>query len=155
MIDREVLRKPEPGRIERVFLEELERHGIQHGSYNLPDWKESAEGLQDLLDRLFRHTPPTALIIGEVSTFIAAQLHLAQRGILAPRNVSLICDDPDPVFAWCRPTVAHIHWDGNTIGRSAVRWAANVARGKDDRRCSFTKANFVEGGTMGPAPNRR
>ncbi|BCX48832.1 hypothetical protein HAHE_27400 [Haloferula helveola] len=155
MIDREVLRKPEPGRIEKVFLEELDRHGIKHGSYNLPDWREDAEGLQELLDRLFRHTPPTALIVGESSTFIAVQQHLAQRGILAPRDVSLVCDDPDPVFAWCRPTVAHIHWDGSPLARRAVRWAANVARGKEDRRRSFTKAKFVEGGTIGPPPKNQ
>ena len=155
MIDREVLRKPEPGRIERIFLEELSAHGIRHGSYNLPDWRETAEGLGELLDKLFLHTPPSALIIGEAPTFVAAQTHLAQRGILAPRDVSLICDDPDPVFAWCRPSVAHIHWDGSPIARRAVRWAANVARGKDDRRRGFTKAVFVEGGTIGPTPGQQ
>ncbi len=152
MISPAVLRKPEPARIPRVFLDALESHGIQHGAYNLPGWDENAEGLQELLARLFQHTPPTALFIVEAATFISVQQHLAQRGILAPRDVSLICDDPDPIFAWCRPTVAHIHWDASPIARRAVRWAANVARGKTDLRCSFTKAEFVEGGTMGPAP---
>ncbi len=152
MISPAVLRKPEPARIPRVFLDALETHGIQHGTYNLPDWDENAEGLQELLKRLFRHTPPTALFTVESSTFIAVQQHLAQRGILAPRDVSLICDDPDPIFALCRPTIAHIHWDGSPFARRIVRWAANVARGKTDLRCSFTKAEFVEGGTMGPAP---
>jgi hypothetical protein len=32
-----------------------------------------------------------------------------------------------------------------------VKWAENVARGRDDRRQSFTKAGFIEGGTIGPA----
>ena len=36
--------------------------------------------------------------------------------------------------------------------RRIVRWADNVARGKDDRRQTLTKAEFVEGGTIGPVP---
>jgi hypothetical protein len=31
-----------------------------------------------------------------------------------------------------------------------VRWADNVARGKDDRRMARIAAEFVEGGTIGP-----
>jgi hypothetical protein len=36
-----------------------------------------------------------------------------------------------------------------------VRWAGNVARGKDDRQQTEFKAEFVEGGTIGPAPRGR
>lgn len=152
LVARAVQRKPRPGKFEQLFLDELAAHGIQAGPYNLPEWKETAEGLQELLDRLFLHTPPTALIIEEASTLIAAQQHLSQRGILAPRDVSLVCDDPDPIFSWCRPTVAHIHWEGSPVARRAVRWAANIARGKEDRRTSFTQAKFIDGGTIGPVP---
>lgn len=154
MIAREVRRKPKPGWTEQLFLDELEAHGIQHGAYNMPDWDETAEGLGAALDNMFRFTPPTALIIQESITFIAVQQHLGRKGILAPRDVSLICDDPDPAFSWCLPSIAHIHWDGSPIARRAVRWAANVARGKEDRHCGFTKARLVMGGTMGPTPDK-
>ena len=60
---REDRRKPTPGFLERLFLDELEKHGIHTGAYHLPDWKDSAEGLQDLLNSLFRHTSPTAMLI--------------------------------------------------------------------------------------------
>jgi hypothetical protein len=33
-----------------------------------------------------------------------------------------------------------------------VRWTTNVARSKEDRRQSLTKAEFIEGGTVGVAP---
>jgi hypothetical protein len=36
-----------------------------------------------------------------------------------------------------------------------VRWANNVARSKDDRRKTLTKAEFVDGGTVGVAPAAR
>jgi DNA-binding LacI/PurR family transcriptional regulator/biotin operon repressor len=155
MLARRVRRKPRPGNFEQVFLDEMEALGIPTGNYNLPDWRESVEGFHQFLEALFQHTPPTALILQEAPAFIAAMQHLAQGGIVAPRDVSLICDDPDPAFAWCRPSVAHIRWDSRRWARRIVRWVDNVAHGKDDWRQSFTKARFVEGGTIGPAPKGR
>ena len=64
--------------------------------------------------------------------------------------VSLFCSDPDPAFAWCEPTISHIAWDSRPVVRRVVRWAANVSHGRDDRRQTLTKAEFVEGGTVGP-----
>ena len=151
MLTHEERRKPSPGFSERAFLAELEFLGIPTGPYNLPDWQDDMTGFHRCLDSLFQHTPPTALLIDEMQLFIAAQQHLAQRGFLAPRDVSIFCLDPDPAFAWCQPSVAHIHWDPRPLVRRITRWADHVARGKDDRRQSLTKAEFVEGGTIGPA----
>jgi DNA-binding LacI/PurR family transcriptional regulator len=151
MLAREMRRKPEPGRFEKSFLDELELQGIPIGQYNLPNWEESPDGLSKCLDSLFSHTPPTALIVQEMPMFIAAQQHLAQRGILAPRDVSMICSDPHVAFAWCKPTVAHLRWDSAPWSNRIVRWAHNVGRGKTDLRQSFTKTVFVDGGTIGPA----
>jgi len=36
-----------------------------------------------------------------------------------------------------------------------MHWADNVAHGKDDRRQTFTKAEFIEGGTVGPVPGNQ
>ena len=80
-----------------------------------------------------------------------AQQYLAQRGILAPRDVSLICGDPDPAFDWCSPSVAHIRWDARVAVRRIVNWTDNVARGKDDRRQLAIKSSFVDGVTVGEA----
>lgn len=150
LLEREERRKPEPGYPERILLAELKALGVQVGPYNLPDWQDNREGLHQLLDSMFRHTPPTALLIDEPYLFAATQQHLARRGILAPEDVSLVCTDPDPTFAWCQPTVAHIRWDSRAVVRRIVRWANNVARGKNDRRKSFSNSEFVEGGTIGP-----
>jgi DNA-binding LacI/PurR family transcriptional regulator len=144
-------RLPVPGTVERAILEEMATHGIETGAFNLPDWEETSEGFHRCLKELFRHTPPTALIIDEAPFFVAALQFLAGRGLRVPENVSLVCTDADPAFAWCEPTIAHIRWDGRPVVRRVVRWAANVSHGKDDRRQTLTKAEFVEGGTIGPA----
>jgi len=152
LLVRESQRAGGAGQSERAVFEEMAAHGLPSGPYNLPDWEDTSEGFQRVLEELFRVTPPTALIVDEPFLFHAAKDHLAQRGILAPAQVSLICRDPDPTFAWCKPSVAHIRWDSRPVVRRVVRWAANVAHGKDDRRQTLTKAEFVDGGTVGPVP---
>lgn len=150
MLAREERRKPKPALVEQLFLDELAAHGITPGPYNLPDWEDHPAGFHACLDALFRHTPPTALIIVEPKLFTAAQQHLARKGIVAPEQVSLVCDDPDPTFTWCDPPVSHIRWDSRPVVNRVVRWAGNIARGRDDRRQSFATAEFIEGGTIGP-----
>ena len=144
-------RAPGPGDAERAVLEEMAEHGLATGPYNLPDWDDTPEGFLRILDGLFSVTPPTALIIDEPFLFHAAKHHLAQRGIVAPAQVSLICTDPDPTFAWCRPSIAHLHWDSRPVVRRTVRWVNNMAQGKDDQGQTLTKIELVEGGTIGTA----
>jgi DNA-binding LacI/PurR family transcriptional regulator/biotin operon repressor len=151
LIARRMRRLPEPGETEKAFLKELDAHGITPSPYNLPDWAESVDGLHARLDSLFRVTPPTALIIDEAPLFAAVQQFLAQRKILVPQDVSLICTDADATFAWCKTSIAHMRWDSQPLVSRIVRWAANVSRGKKDLRQTVTPAKFVPGGTIGRA----
>jgi hypothetical protein len=154
LVCRRQRRLPQPGHPERAFLDELAAHGIPTGPFNLPDWEESKTGFVTLLDSLFGATPPTALILDESFLFNAAFHYLAKRGLRVPQDVSLVCTDDDSDFAWCEPSVAHIRWDYRPVVRRVVRWAANVSHGKDDRRQTLTKAEFVAGGTIGTAKDR-
>lgn len=151
LIVRRIRRYPELGLFERAFVNELQRHKVPFSSFNLPDWEESREGFHELLRSLFRVTPPTALIIDEAPFFVAAQQYMAGRGIRVPQQVSMICTDADPAFEWCSPPISHICWDSGPVVRRVVRWAAAVSRGVDDRRHFSFPAEFVEGGTTGPA----
>lgn len=150
LLCREQRRLPRPGKPERAFLEELVSTGIQISKFHLPDWDESKEGFATLLDSLFGPTPPTALIVDEPFLFNAAYYFLATRGLKVPEDVSMICTDNDPAFAWCQPSVAHISWDYRPIARKVARWVNSVSRGNNDRRQTLTKAEFVEGNTIGP-----
>ena len=152
MICRSERRKPGPGVTERVLLEELAAHGIPTSEYNLPDWEETREGLQELLSSLFRVTPPTALIIGSGEFFIATQQFLTKQGIRVPEQVSLISLSSDPNFDWCTPSIAHIRWESGPVVRRLVQWATNVTRGRKDLKQTVTPAEFISGGTIGPAP---
>ncbi len=109
----------------------------------------------ELLRNLFQHTPPTALIVDESIFLVAMMLFLLSRRLQVPEDVSLICTDNDPHFTWCRPSVAHIQWETAPVVRRALRWADNVARGKKDIRQKVVNAEFIEGGTIGPATAKR
>jgi hypothetical protein len=144
-------RYPLPGHPERFFLRTLGAAGIVVGDYHFPYWEDTRDGFHRCLETLFNGSPPTALLVQEAILFATVQQFLAARGIRVPQDVSLVCDDPDPAFAWQLPTVAHIDWRAAPCVTRLLRWAENTALGKDDRRHALAKATFVPGGTVGPA----
>jgi DNA-binding LacI/PurR family transcriptional regulator/biotin operon repressor len=150
LLTRKRRRLPQPGNFERAFLEALVAHGIEPGPYHLPDWEETIDDLHARMEALFRLTPPTALILDEAPFFVAAQHFLARRGLSVPEHVSLVCNDADPAFDWCKPPVSHIRWDSGPVVRRILKWASNLSRGKTDLRQTLTPAEFVRGGTVGP-----
>lgn len=152
LVAKRVRRMPKPGRSEQAFLTELATHGIPVSDYNLPDWAETTDGLHELLDSLFRVTAPTAMIIDEAPLFAAVQQFLAGRGLRVPHQVSLVCTDGDPTFAWCKPAISHIRWDAGPVLRRIVRWAAKVSIGRADAKQTLSPAEFVRGGTIGQCP---
>jgi DNA-binding LacI/PurR family transcriptional regulator len=145
-------RQPTLGNTERAFLDELAAHGIVTGDYNLPDWENSPEGFTTLLKGLFRHTPPTALIVYEIPWAISAAQFLGQNGIRIPTDVSLISSEYDVSLAWCHPPVAHIRWDSELIIRRIVRWVDAVRKGRADLRTINFPAVFVPADSIGPVP---
>jgi DNA-binding LacI/PurR family transcriptional regulator len=153
-LTRRALRIPHRAPILQTFLDELAAHGIPTGEFNLPDWEEDLDGFHRLLNNLFQHTPPTALIVDESIFLVATMQFLQSRRLQVPEDISLICTDGDPHFTWCRPSIAHIQWDTAPVVRRALRWADNVARGKQDTRQKVVNAEFFEGGTIGPAPGK-
>lgn len=152
LIAREERRKPTPGLMERRFLEELGRLGVEVGPYNLPDWENDRRGFRRCMDSLFRHTPPSALLLGEPALFFATQQYLSHKGLSAPRDVSLVSLDDHPAFEWFEPQVSHVRTATRTLVPRVARWAENVAKGREDRRETLIRSVFIEGGTIGPAP---
>jgi len=152
MLARPSRRLPTPGMQERAFLDALHEAGMMTGSYNLPAWDGTVEGVHMILNEVFRLTPPSAIIVDEPQIFVSVQNDLARRGILAPDKVSLVAADQDAYFDYLRPSVAHISYDTEPWARRITKWAKNIALGIEDRRQTLTKATFVKGDTIGPPP---
>lgn len=152
MLADERLRKPQPAKPIEHFLDELQARGIPAGPYHLPDWSPGPDGLRKCLESLFRISKPTALIMDEAEMVPAVLQFLGQRQLSVPDHISLACLDDASFFHWMNPGMAHLALDSGPWIRRAVRWAENVAAGAEDHRKAISKARFVEGGTMGPAP---
>lgn len=153
-IARSERRKPKLPLPEQAFLQELEAHGITTGSYHLPEWASRIPDFHRCLESLFGKTPPTAMIIDESVHFLAAQLFLARKGIVAPRDVSMICLDPDQAFSWCDPMISHIAWNRKQFIGSVSSWVNAVSAGDLSIRRMMVRAKFMEGGTIGPVGKR-
>lgn len=153
-IARSERRKPTLPKTEQAFLEELESHGITTGSYHLPEWASRIPDFHRCLESLFGKTPPTAMIIDESVHFLAAQLFLARKGIVAPRDVSMICLDQDQAFSWCDPMISHIAWNRKQFIGCVSNWVNAISAGDHNIKRMMVRAKFMEGGTIGPVPKR-
>jgi DNA-binding LacI/PurR family transcriptional regulator len=136
-----------------IFLREMEAAGIAISSYHCPVLEPGLENFRRTLDSLFAVSPPTALYIDEAPLALAAQSHLARRGILAPRDVSLACIGWHPGFAYTVPEISRVEFDGDALVRRVLRFAMNVERRRKDKTATWVKSKFVEGGTIGPPPS--
>lgn len=154
LMAREERRHPYPGHVEAKFLEALEHHGITPGAFHLPEWKDDPGSFHKCLESLFEHTPPTALIFDEAQFYVAGLQHLAQMKLSPPGDVSLVSCDNHAIFDWCRPSVSHIQWGGDPIVDRVILWLRQIAKGINQRKAWFTPAEFIEGGSIGPAPDR-
>jgi DNA-binding LacI/PurR family transcriptional regulator len=150
LIVREEFRRPPVGGCELAFLTELETHGIPAGPYNLPEWTETPAGFAQLMESLFRTTPPTAVIVDEACWFIAALAFMVRRGLCVPEQVSLVAGESVPILDMCSPRLAQMRWDNRLMVRRIVRWVDAVRKGNPDRRILNIPAEFVPGGSIGP-----
>ena len=149
---RKQLRFPEPGHVVKAFMEEMSAHGIPVSDYNVPDWEETREGMKILLNSLFRVTPPTAIIIANIQVIPALLQFLGNRRLTVPAQISLVASDDDPSFEWCDPEFSRIRWNSAPAIRRIVRWATAIHCGREDLKQVVYPSEFVEGGTIGPAP---
>jgi DNA-binding LacI/PurR family transcriptional regulator len=149
MLSRGQLKKP-MGAIEKVFLEELEKHHVPHGDYNLPSWENSPDGLRKCIDSLFQITPPDAILVDDWIVYYAIQNYIGHQRGKAFREVLCICTDYHPSFGWCQPGVAHFHWNPLDVVQRVVHWVDNVAKGKDEKNQKLIKAKFIRGGSLLP-----
>jgi len=64
----------------------------------------------------------------------------------------LICCNMAPYFNRYQPTISYVRWNDQLMVNRIGRWANNISQGKEDTRQTLIDAEFIEGGTIGPAP---
>jgi LacI family transcriptional regulator len=96
----------------------------KHGDvdYAVEYHEETVGSICRVVDRLFvRARRPTALFLMPSNDWITASGHLAQRGFLVPRDVSVILAQHEPYLAQCVPEPARYITSANVFAKHLVR----------------------------------
>jgi DNA-binding LacI/PurR family transcriptional regulator len=76
--------------------------------YNLPLFHgETAVDYQAKLKNLFRYTPPSCIILWDLSHYLAASSFFLREGLRIPDDISVILLSQNPLFCNIVPSVAH------------------------------------------------
>lgn len=147
-----VVRHPTPDVIVRAFREELVAAGITPGEYHTPEWEETPEGMNALLESLFRLTPPTALICQPFPATLATLAFCARRGLRIPEDISLMSYRRVETLAWQYPgmRLAHLGTRDIPCTRKMIEWLNSVARGAPENKRIFFPLSLEPGDTLGP-----
>ena len=140
-----------PSSTVNAIMQELATHGISGGSYNLPEFEETPEGLRARLDALFRVTPPTAIFATYPGWMFGVLSYLAARGLKVPDDVSVVCGNEASGFAWTYPQVAHYQHDDVTMVRRIAEWVNHWAQGRSNFKQESLVTRLVEQGSIGRA----
>lgn len=144
-------RLPVPSHTGMAFLNALEECGLPPTSYNLPAWDQTREGLEKLLESLFRITPPTALCFVNPAPYVAALEFFGLKGIRVPQDLSIICMTTGPMFSLMPRSPAHFNWPLDEHVRRVSRWIKCLAKGGSDITQVTFPATFDPGETIAPA----
>lgn len=146
-------RTPTDGRVVKTFREELKAAGLPVGPFNLPDWEESPAGHLKLLRDLFQLTPPTAMIFSDYEPLISAISFAASRGIVIPRDLSMVVMGNDASLDWIVPAPARFDCSNRKILNNLLLWIDQVRKGQGDlREQRLVEARFVPGHSLARAP---
>lgn len=151
MLAETYLLKPTPTSSLTSYLSTLEARGIAATDFNLPHFNDTPEGLEDCLNRLFRVTPPTALIVQHAAYLVAVFSYLMRRGLRVPHDVSVITVSSDPIFRMCLPPLDHFSDPCQEHIDRITCWVNNVAKGLPDIQQVVFDAVHIHGGIVGPA----
>lgn len=136
-----------------AFRKSMAAAGITVGNYHLPQWLETPEGLVELLDGLFRITPPTAILCMDNNSPHGVLNWLARRGLNIPGDISIITRAQGVQANWASPGVRLAYFDSNEASdiRAIRRWTSDALAGRARNERIEVHLHFVPGESLAPA----
>ena len=116
----------DPAAYERV-AKQMGKHfsedkGFFKRRYNFPSFHgETTEDFYAALRELFRYTPPSCLILFDLSHYISVVTFLMERRLRVPDDISLIILGHEPILDVVRPSLAHYSEDAGGMGTKAFQ----------------------------------
>jgi DNA-binding LacI/PurR family transcriptional regulator len=120
---------------------------VRHGVFNLNAGREQARQLLSLRE------PPTAIVAGNDAQAFGVLQVLAERGMRAPADVSVVGFDDVPVAAWATPALTTIRQPLAAMSAAAFRMLRDGETGSEPHHIELATTLVVRDST-GPPPVR-
>ena len=140
---------------EQTFREEFGKRGIPfHASVTMPLWNSDIDQLRRLLcQRLDAPERPTAIILNGLNALIVLYSCLMERRLAVPDDLSVLSIGSDPMMGCFHPAIGYYE----TPYRPLARATADMIRShlqalKSAPAVKLLQTNYVQGGSVGPAP---
>ncbi|BCU78419.1 substrate-binding domain-containing protein [Luteolibacter sp. LG18] len=147
-------RKPEVMvKVREAVRGEFEARGIPYSDlFNVPDVTgDSPRDLHGLIRRLWKFTPPTAVIVNNLRPYLTVFSTCAALGLRVPDHVSLLCLSHSAEMDALEPTPAHFCYPVESLARAVLRALENASAHAADSHL-FPPA-WCPGGSIGPPPS--
>ncbi|WP_338285949.1 substrate-binding domain-containing protein [Luteolibacter sp. LG18] len=106
-----------------AFYREMREAGIAvQPSFHLPVVPGGASGFREMLERLWRWTPPTAFIVQTASQAVEMLCFAGSRGLSVPEDLSVIALCSNPLLRELRPSILGLAVESSKLVPHVVNW---------------------------------
>lgn len=117
---------------------------LPFSGYNCPRWGKSKGEFLDALEQLFRVTPPSALVLGDVNHVTRTVSFLMRRRMRYPEDVSLVVLDNAYELDEYQPPICHVKMPTTRIAKNAAKAVSKfIHTGKLEKKLLVTPADLV------------
>lgn len=137
------------------FQEGASDSGLSAGSVSIEYHQGTPQDLCVLTDRLLaRETRPTAWLIAVAPHFLTVMMHLLQRGIAIPAEISLVSQDAEPWQHFATPQPARYVGDTGMLAKKTARLVLETLAGKSPHpKPQRVIPELIMGQTLAPPSN--
>ncbi|WP_438481332.1 substrate-binding domain-containing protein [Oleiharenicola lentus] len=139
---------------QKGFLEGVSMASSRGATGEVVQHQRSSASIIKALTRMFGHDrPPTAILVTNPNHYLMTLTYLQHRGLLVPRDVSLVCTDDDPFLSFVHPQPSRYAFNAHTFARHLFRLLMLTVEGeviaKKDVRIM---PSYVKGATLAEPP---
>lgn len=116
--------------VRRVFGRHLTAAGkpLAEG-YNTPHSDQrDPRTLMDILERVWRAQPPTAIVLFDWNEFVTISCFLKMRRLTIPTDISVVVLEDHPSHEWHVPVICHFRYPVEAVTRELIRWSRSWRR---------------------------
>lgn len=142
-----------PGYVTRIH-ETMKVILAEYGIPFVPAWhaplalSTTPEGLLDLMESRFALSQPTAMMAFGKNGLSMMMGYAMQRGLIVPRDISLVMLGDVRGADWVRPTIASFEMPWNRVINFTIRWLTPGGHRNGQHQSSIFKPKWIDGESL-------